>query len=38
MEIRGALSVWVGLLPGIVQAAEIEPTWESLAANYRVPD
>jgi alpha-L-fucosidase len=26
------------LLAGAVQAVEIEPTWESLAAGYRVPD
>lgn len=27
-----------GLLTGTAVAAEIEPTWESMAANYQVPE
>ena len=34
------LKIWIGvcLLASVASGAEIEPTWESLAANYQVPD
>ena len=34
------LKVWIGvcLLGSVVSGQEIEPTWESLAENYEVPD
>lgn len=38
MKIRDALFVGIWLLAGMVQAAEIEPTWESMANNYDVPE
>ena len=34
------LKLWIGvsLLASVASGAEIEPTWESLAAHYQVPD
>lgn len=32
------LLVCFGLLVGVVSAGEIEPTWDSMAANYKVPE
>ena len=34
------LRIWIGvfLLASVALGAEIEPTWESLAEHYQVPD
>ncbi|MBC8419517.1 MAG: alpha-L-fucosidase, partial [Desulfobacterales bacterium] len=37
MRITHALIICFGLLPNVVSAAEIEPTWQSMAENYEVP-
>ena len=38
MKKLNALFIYSGLLVGMVSAAEIEPTWESMAENYEVPE
>ena len=32
------LIVCVGLMAGVLQASDIEPTWESMAEHYQAPD
>jgi alpha-L-fucosidase len=38
LKIKQIICVGCGLLAGGVSAVEIEPTWESMAANYQVPE
>lgn len=40
LTLMNHLKIWIGvcLLASVASDAEIEPTWESLAEHYRVPD